>query len=85
MLLGEGMIDIMVRDSGPGIKPEILSGLFHPFNTSKPAGMGVGLSICRAIVEAHGGKIWVDSSVGKGTTFHLTMRLVDEGETARIG
>jgi len=85
MLLDEGMIDIMVRDTGPGIKPEILSSLFHPFNTSKPAGMGVGLSICRVIVESHGGRIWVDSSVGEGTTFHLTMRLVDEGEPARVG
>jgi signal transduction histidine kinase len=85
MLVDDRMIDIMVADTGPGIKPEILSSLFRPFNTSKPAGMGVGLSICRAIVESHGGKIWVDSTVGKGTTFHLTMRPADEGEAAQVG
>jgi two-component system sensor kinase FixL len=48
--------------------------LFQPFVTTKRKGMGLGLSICRTIVEAHGGKIWVESPPGGGTTFHFTLR-----------
>ncbi|SCY06954.1 PAS domain S-box protein [Microvirga guangxiensis] len=76
------MVQISVRDTGSGISPEVLDKLFTPFTTTKASGMGVGLSICRTIVEAHGGKIWADSVPGEGTTFHFTLRHVDIEEAA---
>jgi two-component system sensor kinase FixL len=66
------MVRISVADTGPGLSPEITERLFQPFNTSKASGMGVGLSICRTIVESHGGRIWAEPNPGGGTIFHLT-------------
>ncbi|MXQ11643.1 PAS domain S-box protein [Microvirga makkahensis] len=71
------MVQISVEDTGSGIPPEVLSKLFTPFTTTKKSGMGVGLSICRTIVESHGGKIWVDSAPGDRTTFHFTLRHIN--------
>ncbi len=76
------MVQISVKDNGSGIPREVLAKLFTPFTTTKASGMGVGLSICRTIVESHGGKIWVDSVPGEGTTFHFTLRHVDIEEVA---
>ncbi|WP_445502323.1 PAS domain S-box protein [Microvirga sp. G4-2] len=76
------MVQISVQDTGSGIAPEVLSKLFKPFTTTKESGMGVGLSICRTIVESHGGKIWADSAPGEGTTFHFTLKTVDSDEVA---
>lgn len=67
-------IRIDVADTGSGIAPEIASHLFQPFVTSKKTGMGVGLSISRTIVEAHGGRLWAEPRSGGGTVFHLTLR-----------
>ena len=67
------MVDISIADTGPGLAPEVAERLFQPFVTTKPQGMGVGLSICRTIVEAHGGKIWVEDGPGGGAVFHLTV------------
>jgi len=75
--LDEDTVRIDVADSGTGIAPEIAQHLFQPFVTSKQAGMGVGLSISRTIVEAHGGRIWADARPGGGTVFHLTLRSAD--------
>src|SRR3712207_7545451 len=66
------MVQLSVQDTGSGIAPEILKNLFKPFTTTKQSGMGVGLSISRTIIESHGGKIWAESTPGKGTIFHFT-------------
>ena len=70
---GENMVEIAVADTGPGVSEEIAAKLFQPFVTSKQHGMGVGLSISRTIVEAHGGKIWCESNAGGGATFRFTL------------
>lgn len=73
-LADDGLVQINVVDSGPGIDKEIAKQLFQPFVTSKPQGMGVGLSISRTIIEAHGGRIWADGNpAGRGAAFHLTL------------
>lgn len=69
----DDMIEIAVADTGPGIAESIRDKLFQPFVTTKESGMGVGLSICRSIVEAHGGKLWADAGTGGGTVFRLTI------------
>jgi len=78
----EGLVEVSVSDTGTGIAPEIASQLFQPFVTTKQHGMGVGLSICRTIVESHGGKIWVESEPSQGTVFRFTLRTVDHEELA---
>jgi two-component system sensor kinase FixL len=70
----DDMIAISVADTGSGIAPEVASQLFEPFITSKAHGMGVGLSICRTIVEAHGGRIAVEPNAAGGTIFRFTLR-----------
>jgi two-component system sensor kinase FixL len=70
----DGMVIIKVSDTGPGIDASVAPNLFQPFNTSKPQGTGIGLSISRSIIESHGGKIAVDPTVNEGTTFHFTIR-----------
>lgn len=76
----DGMAEISVADTGTGLAPEVAAQLFQPFITTKKHGMGVGLSICRTIVEAHGGKIWAESKPGQGTAFRFTLRAVKEEE-----
>ncbi len=75
-----GTIIISVADTGPGISPGILPQLFETFVTSKADGMGLGLSICRTIVEAHGGRIWVEEAPGAGTVFHFTLMQAQVGD-----
>jgi PAS domain S-box-containing protein len=64
---------VTVRDWGPGLKPESLNHLFDPFYTTKPAGMGMGLSICRSITEAHGGRLWATANTPRGAVFQFTL------------
>jgi signal transduction histidine kinase len=62
-----------VQDTGPGLSPETLSRLFEPFYTTKPNGMGMGLTICRSIIEAHGGRLWVSACQPHGALFQFAI------------
>jgi signal transduction histidine kinase len=70
---GSGGLLISVQDSGPGLHPEVFDRLFDAFYTTKPGGMGMGLSICRSIVDAHGGQIWASPTSGRGATLQFTL------------
>jgi signal transduction histidine kinase len=72
---GSDQILVAVEDSGIGIEPEHVALLFNAFFTTKPEGMGIGLSICRSIVEAHGGQLWATANVPHGATFQFTLPL----------
>jgi PAS domain S-box-containing protein len=72
-------LKIGIRDSGKGIDPENHAAIFKPYFTTKKDGMGMGLAICRSIVEAHGGKIWVENNPDQGATFYFTLPIADEG------
>lgn len=74
------MVEITVSDTGGGISETIAEQLFQPFVTTKPAGMGVGLSISKRLVEAHGGKMWVEPNPGGGTVFHFTLEVAEHGQ-----
>jgi len=78
-----GNLLISVSDSGSGVDPAKTDRLFEPFYTTKPGGMGMGLSICRAIVEAHQGKIWARANEGCGSTFAFALPLAAEPAAAR--
>jgi PAS domain S-box-containing protein len=68
-----GDVLVAVRDSGPGLAPEALERLFEAFYTTKPSGLGLGLSICRSIIEAHGGRLWATANVPRGAIFQFTV------------
>jgi two-component system, LuxR family, sensor kinase FixL len=65
----DGMVEISVADNGPGLPDEVRTKLFQPFVTTKANGMGVGLSVCQAIVGTHGGRLWAEDSPSGGTVF----------------
>lgn len=79
-LASQGMLEIAISDSGAGIGPDAMARLFEPFFTTKPAGLGVGLSICRGIVEAHGGEMHAENNEDVGATFRFTLPLARKGE-----
>lgn len=79
---GDGTAQVSVSDTGRGLAPEVAAHLFQPFVTTKRKGMGLGLSICRTIIESHGGKIWVEAPPTGGTAFHFTLRMATEEEEA---
>lgn len=74
------MAQVLVTDTGPGIDPEVAARLFQPFVTTKRTGMGVGLSISRTIVEAHGGHLWAKSGEHGGAQFGFTLHRFEKGE-----
>jgi two-component system, LuxR family, sensor kinase FixL len=76
----DGMAEVSVIDTGTGLAPEVSEQLFQPFVTTKKQGMGVGLSICRTIVESHGGHIWAETMPAGGTAFRFTLRIVEREE-----
>lgn len=69
---------VTVRDSGPGIDPGQLHRVFEPFYTTKTSGVGMGLSICRSIIGAHGGRLWVEANQGRGAVFQFTLPAAQE-------
>src|SRR3546814_8280597 len=68
-----GFVQVVVADTGPGVTPEIADKLFTAFVSTKPDGMGLGLSICRTIIEANGGRIWMQAAEEGGTELHFTL------------
>jgi len=82
LLISSGKVEpdgvlVTVRDSGPGLPPATLDRLFESFYTTKPSGFGLGLSICRSIVEAHGGRLWASANVPRGAIFQFTLPVVE--------
>jgi two-component system sensor kinase FixL len=81
----DDVVEVSVADTGAGLTQEVAQHLFQPFVTTKRKGMGLGLSICRTIVEAHGGKIWVEAPPSGGTIFRFTLRTARQEEVSHAG
>jgi C4-dicarboxylate-specific signal transduction histidine kinase len=78
LLISTGTVEasgvlVAVQDSGPGLNPAMLERVFESFYTTKPTGLGMGLSICRSIIEAHGGRLWASTNQRRGSTFQFTL------------
>jgi len=76
-----GCVMVSVEDTGKGLEPGAVDRIFDPMFTTKTHGMGMGLSICRSIIEAHEGQIWVPADKGRGAIFHFTVP-VDPGSAS---
>lgn len=74
---------IAVRDCGPGLAPDALGHILHPFFTTKPDGLGLGLAISQSIAEAHGGRLWATANQGPGATFHFTLPIAHDGVVSK--
>jgi two-component system sensor kinase FixL len=77
---GVGLVDVAVRDGGIGLTNDKLDRIFEPFFTTKKEGLGMGLSISRSIVEAHGGHLWAENNQDRGATFHLVLPVFADAE-----
>jgi two-component system sensor kinase FixL len=76
--MDESNVLVEVQDSGTGIAADTLESIFDPFITSKPEGLGLGLSICRSIIERHGGRISAANNPDRGATFSLVLPVARE-------
>jgi PAS domain S-box-containing protein len=84
-LRDERMVEIAVTDTGPGLPDDIAARLFEPFVSTKPNGMGLGLSICRSIVEVHGGRLRCETNTGGGSVFRFTVPVAPTNGTPNAG
>jgi len=69
----EGYVGVSVKDSGTGIEPEVAQRIFEPFFTTKSSGIGLGLPICRTIIEGHGGRLWAEPAAPHGAVLQFTL------------
>jgi signal transduction histidine kinase len=69
---------ITVRDSGPGLDPQLVNRLFDAFYTTKPQGLGMGLTISRSIIQAHGGRLWAEANAPRGAVFQFALPIRPE-------
>ena len=74
------MVEISIADTGPGLPEQVRARLFQPFVTTKQGGMGVGLSVCRTIIEGHGGELRAEDAPGGGTVFRMSVPAAPETE-----
>jgi len=77
-LLPGGVVRVSVADRGAGLAPDKLEKVFEPFFTTKHTGLGLGLSVCRTIITAHGGKLWAVNNPERGATFHFVLPVAGE-------
>jgi signal transduction histidine kinase len=83
-LTGEASILVSVIDTGTGIAPDMLERVFEPFYTTKRDGLGLGLTVCRSLVEAHGGRLWATNNPEGGATFHLAHPCAGQGARTEV-
>jgi two-component system sensor kinase FixL len=74
---GGGTVEVSVRDHGTGLTSDELAKIFQPFYTTKREGLGMGLPISRSIIEAHGGRLWVENNPDRGATFYFTVPTIN--------
>src|SRR4029079_2641856 len=81
---GSDGVHVTLRDFGPGVDPKNVKRWFEASYTTKPTGMGMGLAICRSIIEAHGGRMWAGANEPRGAFFQFTLPLAPEEAAARL-
>jgi two-component system, LuxR family, sensor kinase FixL len=79
-MAGADAVRVMVRDRGSGLSGDKLDKIFRPFYTTKRDGLGMGLTISRSIIDAHGGRLWVENNPDRGATFYCTLPVSEEGK-----
>ena len=84
VVIDQNLAQVTIADTGPGLPKEVADRLFQPFITTKEHGMGIGLTICQAIVEAHGGRIWFEPNPGGGISFHFQLPLSAQSVEAHV-
>jgi two-component system sensor kinase FixL len=79
-LVGKDTAQISIADTGPGLAPKVMAQLFQPFVTTKERGMGLGLSICKTIIDSHSGRLWASPNAKRGATFYVALPITGEAD-----